>query len=351
MKAFCLAGSGATELVEEEIPEPQPGTDEVLVRVCAAGVTPTELRWYPTSHRKDGEKRSRAVPGHEFSGVIAAVGERVEGFTGGQEVYGMNDWFADGAMAEYCVTPASSVAAKPLRLTHAEAASIPIGALTAWQGLVERAKVQSGERVLVQGGAGAVGVFAIQIAHLYGAYVIATASSRNLDFVRQLGGDQVIDYEAVPFEHEVGEVDVVFDTVGGETLRRSWAVLKPVGRMVTIASDGEQGTEERVKQAFFIVEPNRTQLKEVGRLLDEGRLKPVVDAVVPFAEVPAAFAGRAGKRQGRGKVVVEVWSPGSGGMRDFSRASAVARACGTTARKRRVRSFDVRWVRSTRSRP
>ena len=312
MKAFCLSGTDAAEVVEEEIPEPRPGPDEVLVRVSAAGVTTTELRWYPTTHRKDGDKRSRAVLGHEFSGVIAAVGERVEGFTGGQEVYGINDWFADGAMAEYCVTQASSVAPKPSSLSHAEAASVPIGALTAWQGLVERAKLQSGERVLVQGGAGAVGVFAIQLARLHDAYVIATASSRNLEFVRQLGADQVIDYKAVPFERAAGEVDVVFDTVGGETRRRSWNVLKQVGRMVTIASDGEQGTEERVKQAFFIVEPNHSQLNEVGRLLDEGRLKPVVDANVPFAEVPAAFAGRAGKRQGRGKVVVEVWSPGSG---------------------------------------
>jgi NADPH:quinone reductase-like Zn-dependent oxidoreductase len=312
VKAFCLADSETRELVEDDIPEPKPGPGEVLVRVCAAGVTPTELRWYPTTHRKDGEKRSRAVPGHEFSGVIAAVGERVERFAGGQEVYGMNDWFSQGAMAEYCVAQATSIAPKPLRLSHAEAASVPIGALTAWQGLVVRSKVQSGEHVLVQGGAGAVGVFVIQLARLHNAYVIATASARNLDFVRRLGAHRVIDYRAVPFEREAGDVDVVFDTVGGETLKRSWSVLKPTGRMVAIAADSEQETDQRVKQAFFIVEPNQTQLKEVGQLLDEGRLKPVVDAVVPLAEVPAAFSGRAGKRQGRGKVVVEVWSPGRG---------------------------------------
>ena len=255
------------------------------------------------------------MPGHEFSGVIAAVGKQVEGFSAGQDVYGMNDWFADGAMAEYCVTQALSIAAKPVSLTHAEAASVPIGALTAWQGLVERAKVQSGERVLVQGGAGAVGVFAIQLARLRDAYVIATASARNLDFVRELGAERVINYQSAPFEREAGEVDVVFDTVGGETLRRSWSVLKPNGRMVAIASDGEQATDERTKQAFFIVEPNHSQLKDIGRLLDEGRLKPVVDAVVPFAEVPAAFAGKTEKKQGRGKVVVEVWSPGRGASR------------------------------------
>jgi NADPH:quinone reductase-like Zn-dependent oxidoreductase len=306
LKAFCLSGSESAMLVAEEIPEPRPGPDEVLVRVCAAGVTPTELSWYPTTHRKDGEKRVRAVPGHEFSGVIAAVGQRAEGFAVGQEVFGMNDWFADGAMAEYCVAQASSIAAKPASLTHAEAASVPIGALTAWQGLVERAKLQAGERVLVQGGAGAVGVFSIQLANWRGAYVIATASPRNLELLRQLGADLVIDYKAVPFEQETGEVDVVFDTVGGETLRRSWSVLKPSGRMVAIAADSEQQTDERVKQAFFIVEPSRQQLREIGSLLVAGRIKPVIDAVVPFAETPAAYEGKTEKKQGRGKVVVEV---------------------------------------------
>jgi NADPH:quinone reductase-like Zn-dependent oxidoreductase len=309
VKAFCLAHSDPAELVEEEMPAPQPKPDEVLVRVCAAGVTPSELRWYPTTHRKDGQPRSRAVPGHEFSGVIEAVGSRVTAFRPLQDVYGMNDWFAEGAMSEYCLAPEACLASKPRHLTHAEAASVPIGALTAWQGLFDRAKLQAGERLLVQGGAGAVGVFAIQLARLHGAYVIATASSRNLDFVRQLGADQVIDYHAVPFEREAGEVDVVFDTVGGETLRRSWNVLKPNGRMVAIAADAEQAVEERVKKAFFIVEPNQAQLSEIGRLLDARQLQPVLDAVVPFNQVPAAFAGRTAQRSGRGKVVVDVWDP------------------------------------------
>ncbi len=188
----------------------------------------------------------------------------------GREVYGMNDWFSDGAMAEYCLTQPSWVAPKPSSLSHAEAASVPIGALTAWQGLFERAKLEAGERVLVHGGAGAVGVFAIQLAHWRGAHVVATASSRNVDFVSRLGADQVIDYSAVRFEEKAREMDVVFDTVGGETLRRSWGVLKQGGRMVTIAADGEETTEDRVKQAFFIVEPNQKQLIKIGELLETG---------------------------------------------------------------------------------
>ena len=254
-------------------------------------MTPTELLWYPTRHNKDGEKRSRAVPGHEFSGVIAAVGEETVGFAIGDEVYGMNDWFADGAMAEYCITQPSSVAHKPPHLTHVEAASVPIGGLTAWQGLFDRARLQEGERVLVHGGAGAVGIFAIQLARFRGGHLTATASARNIEFVTGLGAEQVIDYRAVHFEEHVSGMDVVFDTVGGETLQRAWGVLKPGGRMITIAAESETTTDNRVQQAFFIVEPNHEQLSRIGDLLESGDLHPVVDAVLPLTRASAAYTG------------------------------------------------------------
>src|ERR1700752_5316998 len=135
MKTMRLSDSAQSPmLVEENVPQPQPGRGELLVRVYAAGVTPTELLWYPTTHSKNGEKRSHAVPGHEFSGVIAAVGEETVGFDIGQAVYGMNDWFADGALAEYCITQPQNIARKPATLSHEAAASVPIGALTSWQG-------------------------------------------------------------------------------------------------------------------------------------------------------------------------------------------------------------------------
>ena len=293
-------------LVVENVPQPQPRRGELLIRVYAAGVTPTELLWYPTTHNKDGEKRSRAVPGHEFSGVIAALGEDTAGFEIGQEVYGMNDWFSDGAMAEYCITQPASVAPKPPRLTHVEAASVPIGALTAWQGLFDRAGLQAGEHILVHGGAGAVGVFAIQLARFRGARVTTTASARNLEFITGLGAERVIDYRAARFEETVSGMDVVFDTVGGETLQRSWGVLKPGGRMITIAADAETTTDDRVKQAFFIVEPNHEQLARIGDLLEAGDLHPVVDAVLPLSQASAAFTGEVRQRQGRGKLVVAV---------------------------------------------
>jgi NADPH:quinone reductase-like Zn-dependent oxidoreductase len=292
--------------IEEGVPQPRPRRGELLIRVHAAGVTPTELSWYTTTHHEDGEKRSRAIPGHEFSGVVAAVGAGTVGFEIGQEVYGMNDWFADGAMAEYCIAQPSSIARKPPRLSHVEAASVPIAALTAWQGLFDRAGLQAGEHVLVHGGAGAVGIFAIQLARFRGARITATASARNLDFVMDLGAERVIDYRAVHFEEQVSGMDVVFDTVGGDALQRSWGVLKPEGRMITIAVESETSTEERVKQAFFIVEANREQLSRIGDLLESGELRPVVDSVLPLTQAAAAYTGEAKGRRGRGRVVVTV---------------------------------------------
>ena len=307
MRSMRLSDAAqAPMLIEEHVPQPQPQRGELLVRVYAAGVTPTELLWSPTTHTKDGENRRRAIPGHEFSGVIAAVGGETVGFEIGQEVYGMNDWFAEGAMAEYCVTQPSRVAHKPPRLTHVEAASVPIGALTAWQGLFDRARLQAGEHVLVHGGAGAVGIFAIQLARWRGARITATASARNLDFVTELGADQVLDYRAVPFEAHVSGMDVVFDTVGGDTLQRSWGVLTPGGRMITIAAESETTTDTRVKQAFFIVEPNHAQLIRIGDLLESGALHPVVDAVLPLTQASAAYTGEVRERRGRGKLVVTV---------------------------------------------
>ncbi|MEP7366009.1 MAG: NADP-dependent oxidoreductase [Acidobacteriota bacterium] len=301
-----LDGSGAgTNLVESEIPRPAAEVGEVLIKVHAVGVTPTELGWYPTTHSKSGEVRVGAVPGHEFSGVVAEVGAGVVDWAVGGEVYGMNDWFADGALAEYCVTRPEWIAAKPKSMSHEEAATVPIGALTAWQGLFERAGLQTAERVLVHGGAGAVGVFAIQLARARGAHVIATASAKNLEFVKELGAAEALDYRGKPFEEVVRDIDVVFDGVGGETLLRSWGVLKPGGRMVTIAADGERAQDDRTTQAFFIVEPRRTELEEIARRIDAGELRTVVDRVVGWTDAPDIFEGRR-ERGGRGKVAVHV---------------------------------------------
>jgi NADPH:quinone reductase-like Zn-dependent oxidoreductase len=307
MKAMRVNGMGqGPALVAAELPEPQPAEGELLIRVRAAGVTPTELVWYPTTHKKEGGARTNAVPGHEFSGVVAALGRGVHDFHVEDEIYGMNDWFADGATAEFCLTQPQNIALKPKSLTHERAATVPIGALTAWQGLIARAKMQAGERVLIHGAAGAVGLFVVQLAHLHGAYVIATASGRNIEFVKQLGADEVIDYKKSRFEDQVKNVDIVFDAVGGDTVDRSWAVLNPNGRMVTIAADNESTTDQRVKDAFFIVEPSQKQLGEVSQLLDAGSLKAFVRAVVPLGEASVAYSKEIPDQHGHGKVAIAV---------------------------------------------
>jgi len=305
MRAVQFIGSPQEPtLVTADVPTPAPGKNEVLIKVHAAGVTPSELIWYPTTHNKDGSARTRAIPGHEFSGVVAALGEGVEEFSVGDEVFGMNDWFSDGATAGFCAAPSKSIAHKPKSLTHAQAAAVPIGALTAWQGLNDHAKLQAWERILVHGGAGAVGIFCIQLARLRGAEVTATASTQNVGFVSRLGAHRVIDYAADAFEQLAKDVDVVFDTVGGETLHRSWKVLKPSGRLVTIAADSEGTNDARAKQAFFIVEPNQQELIEVAEMLDTGRLRVFVDAEVPLSDAPAAYARKTKRTLGYGKTVI-----------------------------------------------
>lgn len=293
-------------LIASVLPQPQPAEGELLIRVRAAGVTPTELLRSPTTHTKEGAPRTRAVPAHEFSGIIEALGKGADGFHVGDEIYGMNDWYADGAAAEFCLTQPQNIAPKPRHLTHELAATVPIGALTAWQGLFNRARMQSDERVLIHGAAGAVGLFVLQLAHLRGAYVIATASARDAEFAKQLGADEVIDYKKSRFEDQVQNVDIVFDAVGGETLARSWAVLKPAGRMVTIAADAEATQDQRVKDAFFIVEPNQKQLIEIASLLDAGTLKAFVSAVVPLQDAAMAYSGALPDKRGHGKVVLAV---------------------------------------------
>jgi len=220
----------------------------------------------------------------------------------GDLVYGLNDWYRDGASAEYCVARVADIAGKPSGVDHVHAAATPISALTAWQGLVERAGLAAGQRVLIHGAAGGVGTLAVQLAHWCGGRVAATAAAGNLDFVRSLGADEVIDYRAERFEDVIRDVDVVFDTVGGETLERSWGVLKPGGRLVTVAASGEQTTDERIRAAYFIVEPSRTQLAEIARLIEGGSLRPVVGAVFPLAEARQAYQDK----PVRGKVVLRV---------------------------------------------
>jgi NADPH:quinone reductase-like Zn-dependent oxidoreductase len=304
MKAIRLHARGGPEaFAYEEAPQPHPGEGEVLVRVHAAGVIHTELSWVPTWTTPAGEPRPLPViPGHEFSGEIAGLGAGVRDTGVGDLVYGLNDWYRDGAWADYCLARVADFAPKPAGVDHVHAAATPISALTAWQGLIERAGLAAGQRVLIHGAAGGVGTFAVQLAHWRGARVTGTASAANIDFVRSLGADEVIDYRAERFEDVVRDVDAVFDTVGGDTLRRSWSVLKPGGRLVTVAASEEDAQDERTREAFFIVQPRRAELEEIARRIDAGQVRPVVGAEFPLADAIRAYQ----TKPLRGKVVLRV---------------------------------------------
>ena len=308
MKAMTLnAKSGPEGLTLAELPQPQPGDGEVLVRVHATAITPTELQWQPTFTARSGQPRPfPIVLSHEFSGVIAEVCGDAGDFAVGDEVYGMNDWFSNGAQAEYCVAPATMIAPKPRSLDHAQAAVVPISALTAWQALMVRSRLGQGQTILIHGAAGAVGLFAVQIARDAGARVIATASASKREWIKSLGANEFIDYHATRFEDVLREVDVIFDTQGGETLARSWSVLKPGGSLVTIAAQSEQATDCRTREAFMLVEANRGQLSAISSIIDHRRCKVFVAAEFPLAMASEAYAAAA--RGGRGKTVLDVVS-------------------------------------------
>jgi NADPH:quinone reductase-like Zn-dependent oxidoreductase len=305
MKAMRLADpSESPKLVEASISQPQPGPGEILIHVAAAGTIRTELDWYPTTHDKAGALRNNAVPAHEFAGTVAALGEGVTEFSLDQRIYGMNDWFAEGALAEFCLTTPNAIAPAPRSLSPTEAATVPISALTAWQGLFDRGHLHPGDRVLVHGAAGSVGLFAAQIAHLHGAHVVGTAAGQDTVFARQLGIAQVIDYHTTRFEDVLTEpFDIIFDTVGADMLLRSLPLLKPGRFAITVSSTSENATDERIKQAFFIVEPNQRQLMEVAALIDTYKLRTWVKTVLPLSRAGEAYSNHIA---GHGKTVVEI---------------------------------------------
>jgi NADPH:quinone reductase-like Zn-dependent oxidoreductase len=214
----------------------------------------------------------------------------------------MNDWYSDGTQAEYCLARIADIARKPTSIDHDHAAVTPVSALTAWQGLFGRARIEAGQHILIHGAAGSVGSFAVQFARWRGAHVTATVSAANIEFARELGADDLIDYRAQRFEERVQGVDVVFDTVGGDTLRRSWSVLKPGGRLVTVAASEEDTQDQRTREAFFIVEPRRTELEEIARLIDAGQVLPVVGAEFSLANAILGYQ----TKPVRGKVVLRV---------------------------------------------
>jgi NADPH:quinone reductase-like Zn-dependent oxidoreductase len=310
MKAIRLKGSRGNETVSlDEIPIPESGAGEVLIRVHATAVTQGELEWYPTWHTPNGDPRLHAVLSHEFSGVIEEIAPDVRQFKKGDAVYGLNNWFIDGAAAEYCITTPAEIAPKPATIDHLQAAVVPISGLTAWQALFDHGKLEAGQKVLIHGGAGGVGSFAIQLGAWKGALVATTVSEANVGFVRELGATEIIDYRKIKFEEVAKVADVILDLVGGDTLMRSFDAIKEGGRVVTIAAGSESTEDARVKEAFFIVESNRHQLVELAKLIDAGILRPIVNDVLPLAAAAQAYFPT--RKTNRGKTVLVVLTPES----------------------------------------
>ena len=305
----AYAQSDPTRLIYEDAPVPTLASGDVLVRVHASGVSPAELDWGLTWLHHDGTARTPPiVPGHELSGVVEAIGPgELRGIAVGSEVFGLTDYRRDGADAEYAAVRADELIPKPTTLTHAQAAAVPLSAMTAWQALFDHGELERGQRLLIHGGAGGVGSFAVQFARWRGARVTATSSARDKELVRELGADEVLDYRTQPFEHAVADQDLVFDTVGGETWERSWQVLRPGGRLVSIAvpRPPDRRASDGRRTIWFIVDIDTKQLREIGRLIDEGLVRPIVSDVLPLERGLEAY-GPGRRSGGPGKVVLLV---------------------------------------------
>jgi NADPH:quinone reductase-like Zn-dependent oxidoreductase len=308
MKAIRLhARGGPEQLVYEDAQSPVLRSGDALVRVYATAITRTELTWDETYQNPDGSPRIPTIPGHEVSGVVEALSPGVTGLSIGDAVYGLTDFPRDGAAAEFVAVRATNLAPKPRTIDHAHAAAVALSGLTAWQALFTHAKLQRGQRVLIHAAAGGVGTFAVQLARWKGAHVITTSSGANLQFLRGLGADETIDYTKTRYESDLRDVDVVLDSVGGDTVQRSWQVLRPGGILISITKPISE-TEARQHGArglFFIVEGDRSQLEELAKLIDAGSLKIFVSATLPLERAREAFELGA-KGHTRGKIVLQV---------------------------------------------
>lgn len=313
MQAIRIHSHGGPEvLVYEDAPRPIAGTGEVLIRVYAAGVNPADWKRRRAPTQQAAVTQSfPVIPGWDVSGVVAAVGPAVTEFQKGDAVYGMIRFPQPGAAyAEYATAPVADIAHKPTTIDHVQAAAVPLAALTAWQALFEKAQLAARQTILVNGAAGGVGHFAVQLAKWKGAYVIGTASARNAEFLQELGVGQVVDYTTTPVESVVHDVDVVFDTVGGAASERDRLidVLKHGGSYVTIVVG--QPSAERLAAAgataqSMLVHTSAEQLGELAKLIDEGYLRVNVDTVLPLADARKAHELSEGGRT-RGKIVLRV---------------------------------------------
>ena len=332
MKAFILDRYGSNDGVRAgELPDPELHDDDVLVQIYAASVNPVDLKIRDGKLKLVLPYRLPFALGNDLAGAVVRVGYGVRRFKPGDEVYARPDKDRMGAFAEFISIKEDAVANKPKQLTMEEAASIPLVGLTAWQALIERAHLQRGQKVLIHAGSGGVGTSAIQLAKHVGAIVATTTSTANLEWVKRLGADIVIDYKTDDFETILRDYDAVLDTLGGETLEKSLRVLRPGGKLISISGPPDpdfakeigatwivglamrllsyrirrSAKRHHVSYSFLFMRPSGDQLREIGSLIDSGAIRPVVDRVFPFESTKEALA-YVEKGRAKGKVIVKV---------------------------------------------
>jgi NADPH:quinone reductase-like Zn-dependent oxidoreductase len=291
MKAIRIHTYGGPEVLHyEDAPRPEPQAGEVLVRVHAAGVNPIDWKVREGEMKDFWPHKFPLILGWDLSGVVEELGSGASRFKIGDEVYSLPDPTRNGAYADYIVVREPELALKPNSLHHIRAAAVPLAALTAWQSLFDTAQLQPGQRVLIHAGSGGVGHFAVQLAKWKGAYVFATASTKNQDLLRKLGVDEPIDYTQQRFEDIARKIDIVLDTLGDETQERSWSVLKKGGVLVSLV---QPPSEEKAKQlgvraAIIGAQTNGAQLAKIAKIIDSGKLAPIINRILPLSEARRA---------------------------------------------------------------
>src|SRR6201993_4677773 len=306
MRAVVAHEYGAPEVLKvEQVQRPDPNDDEALVRVIASSRNPADPLTLSGKYAREFGTHLPLIPGYDIAGIIEKIGTNVTKLKIGDAVYGYPTF--GGGWADYVTVKEWEVAAKPKSLNFVEAAAVPMGALTAWQALVDVAKLQPGQTILIHGGSGGVGSFAIQISKARGAHVIATASTTNQDFLKQLGADVAIDYTKPNWESTVNDVDAVLDPVGKETLARSYGVVKKGGIVMSLVArpDPAELKKRGIHGAAISAHPDTADLTEIAHLIDAGKIKPIVTQVLPLSEAIAAQQ-QAATHHTRGKVVLRI---------------------------------------------
>jgi len=308
MKAVVIHEYGGLEVLKyEDVQRPEPKEDQILVRVIAAGVNPVDGLIRSGMFAKHEKATFPMILGADIAGVVEKTGSKVTKFKAGDPVFAYASLKSGGAYAEYALTTEREAAPKPKVLTYVEAAAVPVVALTAWQALVDTAKLSARQTVLIQGGSGGVGTFAIQIAKARGARVIATASTANQDLLMQLGADVAIGYTKQKFEDVAKDVDVVLDSIGKDTLARSYGVVRKGGFIVSLVARPDRAELDKrgIRGAALSVEPNSDELAEIGKLIDEGKIKVIVSQTFPLSEAIKAQE-QVATGHTRGKIVLKI---------------------------------------------